>query len=143
MFVGSPRARLDDKGRVVLPAKYRDQLAGGVVITKGQEGCLYVFPTATFQQIAEQAAAASAARPASRAAQRMLFAGAVDEVPDRQGRVTLSAALREYAGLDRNVTVVGNNNRLEIWESAAWDTYEAEQSEQFAQLSEEVLPGIF
>ena len=106
MFVGSPRARLDDKGRVVLPAKYRDQLAEGVVITKGQEGCLYVFPTATFQQIAKQAAEASAARPASRAAQRMLFAGAVDEVPDRQGRVTLSAALREYAGLDRNVTVV-------------------------------------
>jgi MraZ protein len=73
----------------------------------------------------------------------MLFAGAVDEVPDRQGRVTLSAALREYAGLDRDVTVVGNNNRLEIWESEAWDTYEAEQNEQFAQLSEEVLPGIF
>ena len=55
MFVGSPRARLDDKGRVVLPAKYREQLADGVVITKGQEGCLYVFPSATFQQIAELA----------------------------------------------------------------------------------------
>jgi MraZ protein len=73
---------------------------------------------------------------------RVLFAGASDEIPDRQGRVMIPAALRAYAGLDRDVVVIGANTRVEIWDRATWDTYLSEQEQSFADLSEEVLPGL-
>jgi MraZ protein len=72
----------------------------------------------------------------------VLFSGASDEVPDKQGRITMPAALREYAGLDRDVVVVGNNTTVEIWDAAAWETYLASQEDAFSDLSEEVVPGI-
>ena len=72
----------------------------------------------------------------------MLFSGASDEVPDRQGRITVPPALREYAGLDRDVVVVGKGPTAEIWDAPTWATYLAEQEEAFSGLSEEVLPGI-
>jgi MraZ protein len=73
---------------------------------------------------------------------RVLFAGASDEIPDRQGRVMIPAGLRTYAGLDRDCVVIGANNRVEIWDRATWDTYLASQEQAFAELSEEVLPGL-
>jgi len=73
---------------------------------------------------------------------RVLFSGASDELPDRQGRITVPAALRTYAGLQRDCAVIGANTRLEIWDSQAWETYLAAQEDSFAQASEEVLPGI-
>ena len=73
----------------------------------------------------------------------MLFAGAYDEMPDKQGRVTIPPMLREYAGLDRDCVVIGAINTVEIWDTDDWDRYLAEQEEAFADLSEEVLPGIF
>ena len=73
---------------------------------------------------------------------RVLFAGASDEVPDRQGRVMIPNGLRTYAGLDRDVVVIGANTRLEIWDRATWESYLAEQEPSFADLSEEVLPGL-
>jgi division/cell wall cluster transcriptional repressor MraZ len=99
MFLGTHTPRLDDKGRLILPAKFRDELAGGVVITKGQERCLYVFPGAEFARIAEQLRATPMTHKAARAYSRVFFASAHDEVPDRQGRVTIPQHLREYAAL--------------------------------------------
>ena len=91
MFLGTHTPRLDDKGRLILPAKFRDELAGGVVITKGQERCLYVFPIAEFQRIAEQLREQPMTHKAARAYSRVFFASAHDEVPDKQGRVTIPA----------------------------------------------------
>ena len=99
MFLGTHTPRLDDKGRLILPAKFRDELAGGVVITKGQERCLYVFPTPEFQRIADQLRAQPMTHKAARAYSRVFFASAHDEVPDKQGRVTIPAHLRAYAAL--------------------------------------------
>ncbi|GAA1117111.1 division/cell wall cluster transcriptional repressor MraZ [Nocardiopsis composta] len=141
MFLGTHSPRLDAKGRLFLPAKYRDELSGGLVITKGQERCLYVFPLAEFRRVTENLRSAPVTAKAVRDYSRVLFAGASDEVPDKQGRITLPPALRSYAGLERDCVVIGADTRLEIWDAAAWAQYESEQEQVFAELSEEVLPG--
>ena len=141
VFLGTHTPRLDDKGRLILPAKFRDDLAGGVVITKGQERCLYVFPTAEFRRLAEQLQAKPVTHKAARAYGRVFFASAHDELPDKQGRVTIPAHLREYAGLDRDVVVIGASNRVEIWDQQAWETYLATSEDAFAGIEEGVLPG--
>lgn len=142
MFLGSHMPRLDDKGRLTLPAKFREGLEGGLVITKGQERCLYVFPMAEFARISESLRTAPVTAKALRDYSRVFFSSASDDVPDRQGRITLPPPLRTYAGLTRDCVVNGANTRVEIWDAGRWDTYLASQEEQFAELSEEVLPGV-
>ncbi len=139
MFLGTHTPRLDDKGRLFLPAKYRDDLAGGVVITKGQGlRCLYVFPKDEFARIAEALRSQLETTQAIRDRSRVFFASASDELPDRQGRITVPLALRTYAGLQKDCVVVGANTRLEIWDTQAWETYQAAQED----AAEEVLPGV-
>ncbi|MDP9398106.1 MAG: division/cell wall cluster transcriptional repressor MraZ [Actinomycetota bacterium] len=142
MFLGTYTPRLDEKGRLILPAKYRGALAEGLVITKGQERCLYVWPVDEFARVTEQMRTAPVTSKAARDYMRVFFAGASDEVPDGQGRITIPPALREYAGLTRDCVVIGASTRVEIWDAAAWETYLAAQEQAFADLSEEVLPGL-
>jgi MraZ protein len=112
------------------------------VITKGQERCLYVFPVEEFQRITEALSTAPVTAKAVRDYSRVFFASASDEKPDKQGRITIPQGLRQYAGLERDCVVIGANTRLEIWDAGAWDTYLSDQEQAFADLSEEVLPGI-
>jgi MraZ protein len=142
LFLGTHSPRLDEKGRLFLPAKYRDELAGGVVITKGQERCLFVFPRNEFARITDALRTAPVTAKSVRDYSRVLFASASDEIPDKQGRITVPAALRGYAGLQRDCVVIGANTRLEIWDTQAWETYLAGQEDSFAEAAEEVLPGI-
>jgi len=142
VFLGTHTPRLDDKGRIFLPAKYRDELAEGLVLTKGQERCLYVFPQAEFARITEALRVAPVTAKAVRDYSRVFFASASDEVPDKQGRVTIPLALREYAALRRECVVIGANTRLEIWDSASWETYLERQEDAFSDASQEVLPGV-
>jgi MraZ protein len=143
VFLGTYTPRLDEKGRLFLPAKFRDELAGGLVITKGQERCLYVFSMPEFARVTDRLREAPLTAKGARDYSRVLFAGAHDEVPDRQGRVGVPQQLREYAGLARDCAVVGANTRVEIWDSGAWADYLAGQEDSFSSLSEEVLPGVF
>ncbi|MCL2582533.1 MAG: division/cell wall cluster transcriptional repressor MraZ [Streptosporangiales bacterium] len=142
MFLGTHAPKLDEKGRLFLPAKYRDELSDGVVITKGQERCLYVFPHDEFGRITEALRTAPVTAKSVRDYSRVFFASASDEVPDKQGRITVPSALRGYAGLQRDCVVIGANTRLEIWDAQAWETYLAEQEDSFSEAEEEVLPGI-
>ena len=141
MFLGTHSPRLDEKGRLFLPAKFRDELAGGVVITKGQERCLYVFPMAEFQRVTQAMSQAPVTQKAVRDYSRVFFASASDEVPDKQGRVTIPAHLREYAALDRDLVVIGASSRVEIWDRQSWETYLSESEDDFADIEEGVLPG--
>ncbi len=136
MFLGTHTPRLDDKGRLFLPAKFRDELSGGVVITKGQEHCLYVFTRAAFSTKAEELQNASLTSRSARDYGRMFFSSAYDELPDKTGRVSIPAGLRQYAGLDRDCAVIGANTRLEIWDAQAWAAYESEQEPAFADQDE-------
>jgi MraZ protein len=142
VFLGTHTPRLDDKGRLFLPAKYREELAGGLVLTKGQERCLYVFPEPEFTRITEALRAAPVTAKAVRDYSRVFFASASDEVPDKQGRITIPPGLRDYAGLTRDCAVIGANTRLEIWDAAAWSTYLDQQEDAFSDASQEVLPGV-
>jgi MraZ protein len=142
VFLGTHTPRLDEKGRLFLPAKYRDELSEGVVITKGQERCLYVFPREEFGRITEALRTAPVTAKAVRDYSRVFFASASDELPDKQGRITLPPGLRGYGGLQRDCVVIGANTRLEIWDAAAWESYLADQEDAFSDASEEVLPGI-
>lgn len=142
MFLGTHSPRLDEKGRLFLPAKYRDELAPGLVITKGQERCLYVFPLPEFGRITEALRTAPVTAKAVRDYSRVFFASASDEMPDKQGRVTIPAALRDYAGLQRDCVVIGANTRLEIWDAQSWTSYLDQQEDAFSDASEEVLPGV-
>jgi MraZ protein len=142
VFLGTHSPRLDEKGRLFLPARFRDELADGLVITKGQERCLYVFTSAEFARRADALQAASINAKAARDYGRIFFSSASDEVPDKQGRIIIPPPLRTYAGLDRDCTVIGANTRVEIWDAAAWESYAAAQEQAFAELSEEVAPGL-
>ena len=142
MFLGTHTPRLDDKGRLFLPAKYREELAAGLVLTKGQERCLYVFPEPEFARITEALRTAPVTAKAVRDYSRVFFASASDEVPDKQGRITIPPGLREYAGLARDCAVIGANTRLEIWDASAWASYLEQQEPAFSAATEEVLPGV-
>ncbi|GAA1388149.1 division/cell wall cluster transcriptional repressor MraZ [Luteococcus peritonei] len=142
MFLGTHTPKLDEKGRFFLPAKFRDELADGLVITRSQDRCLAIYPTATFVEMTQQVSTAPTTLKQVRDFQRMLAAGASDETPDKQGRVTIPPQLRSYAGLDGQVVVVGAINRVEVWDVAAWEEYSAQQESVFAEMNEEVFPGI-
>ncbi|MBA8823409.1 MraZ protein [Saccharopolyspora lacisalsi] len=143
MFLGTHTPKLDDKGRLALPAKFRDALAGGLMVTKGQDHCLYVFAPAEFEQMARKVAEASFTNESVRAYQRHLFSGTEEQVPDGQGRIALSAELRRYAGLSKECVVIGALNRLEIWDTDRWRSYLDEHEEDYAKTQQEVLPGVF
>ena len=142
MFLGTHTPRLDDKGRLFLPAKFRDRLASGLVITRGQERCLYVFPMDEFVRLAETMRVAPMTSKAARDYLRVFLSGASDEIPDKQGRVTVPSTLREYAGLTRDCTVIGTGSRVELWDTNAWNTYLASTEQAFADQAEEVIPGL-
>lgn len=123
MFLGEYRHTLDLKGRVNLPTKFRKDLSKGVVITRGVDRCLFVYPQATWERLAANLARLPLTAQAGRAFARLLLAGAMDVVPDGQGRVMLPEYLRAYAGLEKRVVLAGVYDRLEIWDEAAWAAY--------------------
>lgn len=140
MFFGTYTPKLDDKGRLFLPAKFRDELKEGLVVTRGQERCLNVWSRAEFDRLTERLGSLPITNKAGRDYVRMLFAGASEDMPDKQGRITLPAMLRTYAGLAKECVVAGAMNRVEIWDVTAWTEYEAAQEQAFSELSEDVFP---
>ena len=128
---------------MILPAKFREELAEGLVLTRGQERCIYVFSAREFEKVHEQMRSAPLSSRQARDYIRVFLSGASDETPDKQGRVTIPPGLREYAGLDREVTVIGAGDRAEIWDSTAWNTYLEEKESEFSSTDEEAIPGLF
>jgi MraZ protein len=131
-FLGEHHVRLDDKSRLFLPTRWRSEFTEGLVITKGQEHCLYVFTAAAFEQISDEVSDAPITDRKSRVYSRVFHSSAFDQKPDRQGRVTVSAQLREYASLQHDCTLIGVKKRLEIWDTTAWNSFMDEQESAFA-----------
>lgn len=143
VFLGTYEPKLDEKGRLILPAKFREELSGGVVVTRGQEHCLYVFSTREFEELHEKIRQAPVTSKQARDYLRVFLSGASAETPDKQHRVSIPTTLRNYAGLERDLTVIGAGSRVEIWNTTAWQAYLAEQEAAFANTEEEVIPGLF
>ena len=143
MFLGTHRLRLDEKGRLALPARFRPQLEAGVVVTKGQDRCLYGYTAEAFARLGQAVHSVDGGNAVQRRNyQRTFFGSASAEDPDKQGRITLPAPLRMYAGLERDCVVLGTNDHFEIWNAAAYDEWESGSDDTFAELQEEVLPGV-
>ena len=120
MFLGRFGHNLDAKGRLAIPAKFRSALAGGLVVTRGIDRCLSVYPLAAWQTLAERVSALSISAPDAQLLKRMVFGEAMDEVLDAQGRIVLPPELRRYAGIEREAVVVGMNTYIELWDPLRW-----------------------
>lgn len=142
MFVGTYTPKLDEKGRLFLPAKFREQLEEGLMVTRGQERCVTVYSQAKFGEVAAKLQEASLTDRTNRSYVRMLSSGAYEQTPDKQGRITIAPLLREYASLGKSVVVIGALDRVEIWDPAAWEAFLEAEEQNFSDLSEEIIPGV-
>ncbi len=120
MFLGTFEHTLDDKGRITLPAKFRAELAQGVVITRGLDRCLFLFPQDEWAPLAERISALPLTSPDARILRRLIFSEASDVIPDRQGRILIPAYLRDYAHLNSQVIITGLNTYIEVWNAEVW-----------------------
>ena len=139
MFLGTHTPKLDDKGRFFLPAKFREELNGGLVITRQPDRCLAIFTPAAYQSVADRMIEASTSLAKVRSLQRMFASGAESSAPDSQGRISVPEHLRNYAGLQREIVVIGALDHIEVWDAQAWDSYATAQEEAFARMDEEVI----
>jgi MraZ protein len=128
VFLGQYQHSLDEKGRVILPAKFRGQLEGGAYMARGLDGCVCVYPTDEWERVSNNMRDLATRGTQERQAARSFFAGAAEVAPDRQGRVPVPVHLRDFAGLslEREVVVAGVLSRIEIWDSQKWATRELE-----------------
>jgi MraZ protein len=143
VFLGTYAPKLDDKGRVILPAKFWDELSSGLVITRGQERCLYVFTEREFESVHDKIRQAPVTSKQARDFLRVFLSGASQERPDNQHRITIPPALREYASLGRELTIIGAGSRAEIWDTETWNSYYESTEAAFSETDEEVIPGLF
>jgi MraZ protein len=128
MFLGDYQHTLDAKGRVSLPAKFRSEMTERVVVVKGFEGCLYVYPASQYATFLARVMDGNDFDPKIRSVRRFFTAGAKESDVDAAGRVSLPPVLRDYAGLVREVDVIGNGDRIEIWDAEKWAAYNGETS---------------
>jgi MraZ protein len=120
MFLGEYEHNMDDKGRLAVPARFREALGDGLIVTRGFERCLMGFPRERWEQLSQQVSALSLGQGDARNLRRLLFSGAADVQLDRQGRILIPQNLREYAGLNDQVIVAGLNTHFEIWSADRW-----------------------
>lgn len=142
ILLGTYAPKIDDKGRVALPAKFRAQLGGGFVMARGQERCVYVLPMVEFQRMTAQIQHTSMSNKSARDYLRVFLSGAVDEEPDKQGRIVVPPMLRDYASLGDEIVVIGVGTRAEIWNKSAWEAYLADREQGYADIADDVLPAV-
>ncbi|MGH9013137.1 MAG: division/cell wall cluster transcriptional repressor MraZ [Acidimicrobiia bacterium] len=136
MFLGEAEHSLDAKGRVILPAKYRDQLKDGAYIAKGRGRCLFVYTAEEFEQVAQRMRDTARRGEKELQAARTFFAGADEITPDKQGRVAIPHHLREFARLERDAVVAGVYSRIEIWDRQRWRERDREGDESLTESSD-------
>lgn len=136
MFFGEYSHTIDDKGRISIPAKFRKQLAAGVVVTRGLDHCLFLYSLEEWEKIAQKLATLPLSQKKSRAFSRLMLAGAWDAELDAQGRVILPEYLRHYAGVTKKVVVTGVYNRLELWDESAWHQYKQQTEDDSDDIAE-------
>ncbi|MCA9395456.1 MAG: division/cell wall cluster transcriptional repressor MraZ [Candidatus Omnitrophica bacterium] len=143
MFYGEYIHNLDTKGRLIMPARFRDTCREYGVerffLTRGMDHCIFMFSEDEWRSQEQKFKNMSFTRKEARSFNRMFFAGAVDVVPDKQGRFIIPAYLKEYASIERETVLIGVSNRIEIWDSKTWREYYAESNKSFEEISENML----
>lgn len=138
MLLGEYEHTIDAKGRIAMPAKLREALGTRFMITKGLDGCLFVYDEEEWQLLEQKLAALPMSRKTARDFTRFLFGGAFEAECDRQGRVLLPPNLRRYAQLVKDAVIVGVGNHAEIWDAAKWQQYNEESAEDVGELAEQL-----
>jgi MraZ protein len=136
MFIGEYKYNLDDKNRLAIPSKFRSLFSDGAVITKGLDNCLFIYTAKEWQKLVDKLANLPISQAKSRAFSRMMLAGAMDVVLDKQGRIILPDYLKQFAELNKQVVVAGLYNRLEVWDEKAWSKYQRISEKDSNQISE-------
>jgi MraZ protein len=138
LFLGEHRHALDEKGRIIFPARLRDELGAQVTLQKGIDPCLYVFPPEEWERQVANVASLPTTKPEARRYARFFFSQAQTERIDRQGRLTVPQSFREYAGLQREVVIVGAGARVELWDAGRWASHVADVEGRVEELSSEL-----
>ncbi len=139
MFLGEYRHSIDDKNRLAVPAKFRQLLISGAVITKGLDECLFLYPKAAWESWSEKLAKLPISQSKSRAFLRMMLGGAMEVELDKQGRVVLPDYLKGYAGLKKQVVIAGLYDRLEVWDTDKWEQYQQNTEKEGNHIAETML----
>lgn len=139
MFMGEFQHNIDTKGRIIVPAKFREGLGERFVVTRGLDTCLFVYPMEEWKALEEKLKQLPLTKKDARAFTRFFFSGAVECATDKQGRVNIPQPLRSYAVLDKECTVIGVSNRVELWSATNWENYFTESEESFAEIAENLL----
>lgn len=134
MLMGEFHHNIDDKGRLIIPSKFRDEIGHTFVVTRGLENCLFVYPNNEWQQIVTKLKSLPFTKKDARSFNRFFLSGATDCVFDKQGRINIPSVLSDFAGLEKECVIIGVNDRLEIWSKTNW--------EQFLNSNEESLSDI-
>ncbi|OWK26675.1 MAG: cell division/cell wall cluster transcriptional repressor MraZ [Parcubacteria group bacterium GW2011_GWA2_38_13b] len=138
MFLGEYKHLIDVKGRVALPARFKAGLRGGLVITRGFDGCLFVYPNEEWKKLAQKLILLPIARSNTRAFVRLMLAGAMDVKIDGQGRIVIPDYLRKYAFIKQKTVIAGLYNRLEIWDEDKWEQYKADTEKNSNDIAEQL-----
>jgi MraZ protein len=138
MFIGEYNHNLDDKGRLAIPVKFREELKGGAVVTKGLDGCLFLYPIAEWKILADKLSHLPISQSNTRAFARLMLAGAMDVSLDKQGRVIIPDYLRKYVNLSKKVIINGLYNRLEIWDEDNWEEYKKKTEADSGEIAEQL-----
>ena len=123
MLLGEYKHTIDPKGRIAVPAKFREKLSSGAIITRGLDNCLFVFAPKEWQILAEKLINLPLSQANSRAFVRLMLSGATDVEIDKQGRILIPDYLRKFAGLSKQAVVAGLYNRMEVWDLEKWEKY--------------------
>ncbi|TLS50393.1 division/cell wall cluster transcriptional repressor MraZ [Paenibacillus antri] len=143
MFMGEFQHSVDDKGRMIIPAKFRDELGSSFVMTRGLDQCLFVYPMSEWAVMEQKLKSLSLMKSDARAFTRFFFSGAVECELDKQGRVNIPSNLREHAKLDKDCVVIGVSTRVEIWGKEAWEAYSQQSEESFNEIAEKLVDFNF
>jgi MraZ protein len=136
VFLGEHQHTLDAKGRVILPARFRERLSSGLVFAPSQDRCIDVYPQSAFERRVEELRKLPREDERARLYLRLLMSQAHQETPDAQGRVVIPPRLRQYAGLEKDLTINGADERVEIWDRGAWEVYRGEAEDVFSNFSD-------
>ena len=139
MFMGEYRHNLDQKGRIIIPAKFRELLGDTFVITRGLDQCLFGYPMEEWKIIEEKIKSLPLTKKDARAFSRFFFSGATECEIDKQGRVNIPSTLLQYGKIEKECVIVGVSNRFEIWSRPIWDEYMAESEESFSEIAENLI----
>lgn len=138
MFIGEYQHSLDNKGRLIIPAKFRDDLGDVFIITKGLDNCLFVYPKSEWKILEEKLKLLPLTSKDARAFVRFFFSGATECQLDKQGRILIPNNLREHCKLEKDAVIIGVSNRVEIWSKEEWDLYNDDENLSYESIAEKM-----